>query len=104
MYVFVSDLYLQDYVGGAELTTEAILQNCNIPAILLRSKQVDENIVDNLKDRHWIFGNFSNMSDEMVLYCCKNLKYSIIEYDYKYCIHRLPEKHMTIDGHCDCEN
>jgi len=104
MYVFVSDMFVQDYVGGAELTSDAIMKKTRIPVGFLHSRQVNQKTVDALKDRHWIFGNFSDMPPDMILYCCKNLKYSIVEYDYKYCEYRLPEKHMTIAGSCSCED
>jgi hypothetical protein len=104
MYVFVSDMFVQDYVGGAELTSDAIMKKTRIPVGFLHSKDITPQAVTQLKDRHWIFGNFSDMSDDMILYCCKNLNYSIIEYDYKYCEYRLPEKHMTITGECSCEH
>lgn len=104
MFVFVSDMYAQEYVGGAELTTHAILEKTTLPVVCLKSQMVNEQVVEYLKDRHWIFGNFSAMTDETILHCCKNLKYSIIEYDYKYCKFRLPEKHVDIEGFCGCED
>ena len=105
MFIFVSDLFVDDYVGGAELTTDAIIKEVNVPVLNLRSNQVTSQVVDAYKDRYWIFGNFSAMSTEMILYCCKNLeKYSVIEYDYKYCKYRLPEKHIAAEGSCECES
>lgn len=103
MFIFVSDLFVEDYVGGAELTTDAIIKEVKVPVLSLRSNQVTKQIIDAHKDRHWIFGNFSGLSTEVILHCCKNLKYSVIEYDYKYCKFRLPEKHIAAEGSCDCE-
>ena len=103
MYVFVSDLFVQDYVGGGELTTDAILKKTNFPIGTIHSKDVSKEIVDAHKNKHWIFGNFASLTTEMILYCCKNLQYSVIEYDYKYCLYRLPEKHKQVEGHCSCE-
>ena len=104
MFVFVSDLFVEDYVGGGELTTAAIMQNSKIPIKTIRSNNLTKPIIDKYKDHHWIFGNFSALSIELILYCCKNLTYSVIEYDYKYCSYRLPEKHIKAEGSCDCEN
>lgn len=105
MIVFVSDMFVEDYVGGAELTTESIISKSKIPITKIRSQEVTKKTVDDYGDRHWIFGNFSSMSKEMLLYCCKNLSnYSVIEYDYKYCTYRLPEKHIQAEGSCNCEN
>ena len=104
MYVFVSDLFVEDYLGGGELTTDAILKKTRLPLNTIRSSQITKGIVDSFKDRHWIFGNFAGLSTELLLYCCKNLKYSVIEYDYKYCSYRLPAKHIAAEGSCTCEN
>tara|TARA_B100000073_G_scaffold300187_1_gene266482 strand:+ start:1088 stop:2695 length:1608 start_codon:yes stop_codon:yes gene_type:complete len=103
MFVFVSDLFVEDYVGGGELTTAAIIEASDIPIKTIRSNNLTRPIVDQYRDHHWIFGNFSGLSIEMILYCCKNLQYSVIEYDYKYCSYRLPEKHIKSEGHCNCE-
>lgn len=104
MFVFVSDLFIEDYVGGGELTTEAIIDKTIMPVLKIHASKVTPQIVEALKDRHWIFGNFSALNMETILYCCKNLKYSVIEYDYKYCIYRLPQKHIAATGSCNCEN
>lgn len=104
MYIFVSDLFLSDYVGGGELTTDAIMRGTKVPVTTIHSNQITKEIVTTYKDRHWIFGNFANMSTEMVLFCYKNLNYSVIEYDYKYCKYRLPLKHVAAEGLCECEN
>ena len=104
MFVFVSDFFLEDYSGGGELTSDAILRGTKIPVRTIHSHKVTREIVDAFKDRHWIFGNFANLSIDMLLYCCKNLDYSVVEYDYKYCKFRLPKKHEVAEGSCDCEN
>ena len=34
-----------------------------------------------------------------------NIRYAVVEYDYKYCRHRSPEKHQVIEGvPCDCHD
>lgn len=103
MFVFVSDFFVEDYPGGAELTTEAIIKASKAPVIKMHSAQVNRETILQHKNKHWIFGNFAALSTETVLYCCKNLKYSVIEYDYKYCKYRLPQKHVAAEGLCDCE-
>ena len=104
MFVFVSDYFVEDYAGGGELTTSAIIQGSDIPIKTIRSSNLSKEIVQQLNDHHWVFGNFSQLSLEMVVYCCKNLQYSVIEYVYKYCKYRLPEKHIAAEGFCNCEN
>lgn len=102
MIVFVADLFQEDYPGGGELTTEAIIEGCLIPIIKIRSSQINENILNSYKDCFWIFGNFAGISDHLLLYLSQNLDYSIIEYDYKFCSYRSPEKHIAATGSCDC--
>ena len=38
--VFVSDNFVEDYVGGAELTSEALIQSSPFVVFKLRSKEV----------------------------------------------------------------
>ena len=104
MIVFVSDVFAEDYVGGAELTTEGILQGTDLPLIKIRSQQLNGQIIDALKDRYWLFGNFAGVNPNLLLECVKKLTYSVIEYDYKFCKFRLPEKHIAAEGSCDCQN
>ena len=37
------------------------------------------------KDAFWIFGNYASVPEKCLLYAAKNLNYSVLEYDYKYC-------------------
>lgn len=102
MIVFVSDLYVEDYVGGGELTTEAIIEGCSLPVLKLRSSEVTPQHLVQFSDRHWIFGNFSSLNPSLLLPLMKNISYSVVEYDYKFCKYRLPEKHIAAEGECDC--
>jgi hypothetical protein len=102
MIVFVSDLFKQDYPGGAELTTDAILQDCPLPTVLVRSQQLNSSVISKYKDWYWIFGNFANISPANLIIISDNVDYSVIEYDYKYCKYRSSEKHENVEGACDC--
>ena len=103
--VFVSDMFVEDYVGGAELTTEALIESCPVRVLKLRSQQINLEVIQNLTNSYWIFGNFSSMSHELIPTIVANLKYSVLEYDYKYCKYRSPEKHEKSENKpCDCHN
>ncbi len=102
MLFFVSDAFVEHYSGGAELTTEAIIQSSNYPINKLTSEQVNPTILERYKDSYWIFGNFSGLSTKSIIYAIKNLNYSIIEYDYKFCKFRSIKKHINFEGECDC--
>lgn len=104
--VIVSDLFLEDYVGGAELTTQALVDSCLLDRnsiFKLRSSQVNVELLKQGMDKFWIFGNFSQMDPQLIPTIVANLHYSIVEYDYKLCHFRSLEKHYLETGSlCDC--
>lgn len=103
--VFVSDMFVEDYVGGAELTTEALISESPFRIQKLRSREVTLSALKNGYQKYWLFGNFSQMNPELIPTIVGNIRYSILEYDYKYCKHRSPEKHSESEGTvCDCHN
>jgi len=104
MIVFVSDMFVSDYVGGAELTTEAIITSCLMPNARVHSRKLTVQFMRQHKNAFWIFGNFYDLSLPCLLYAIKNLNYSALEYDYKFCMYRSPEKHVLAEKSCNCEN
>jgi hypothetical protein len=104
MIIFVSDLFVENYVGGGELTSEAIVNGSLLPVFKVNSKNVNLKLMANNQDKFWVFGNFADLSEACIMYAIKNLKYANLEYDYKYCIFRLPEKHIAAKGQCNCHN
>ena len=104
MIIFVADAFAKDYIGGAELTTEALIASSLMPVHRVYSAAASPRFMSENKDKFWIFGNFSSLSQDSILYAVKNLQYSILEYDYKYCVYRSPEKHKAHKGVCDCHD
>jgi hypothetical protein len=102
--VFVADAFANQYRGGAELTTDAIMSyNKNNQIAKINSKTLTEEIVNANKDFHFIICNFSDLEPKAKLALCRDANYSIIEYDYKFCSYRSPEKHKAVTGkECDC--
>jgi len=105
---FISDYFLEDGIGGAELTTNAIMvygtkRDFEVNSVHCHKINVD--VVENSKDDfHFIVCNFVQLQDEVKLYMIKNCSYSIIEYDYKICKYRSFELHQLQEGKpCDCE-
>ena len=106
--VFISDYFIEDGVGGAELTTDAIMRfgfERGVEIVGIRCSKIDKKILDYNKDtHHFIVCNFFQLQDDIKLYMAKNCSYSIVEYDYKICKHRSFELHQLIEGEpCDCE-
>ena len=107
-FAFICDFFVNDGIGGAELTTDAIMTSGNKrghPIVGINCQSVTKDILNNEKENfHFIVGNFFNLSDEVKIYMCKNVSYSIIEYDYKICEHRSLQLHKLREGSdCDCE-
>ncbi len=104
MIVFVSDLFIKDYVGGGELSTQTLIETSLLPVAQINSRFLTIEIMEQYKNAHWIFGNFTEVNLNCLLYAIKNLSYSVIEYDYKFCSYRSPEKHAIEEGECNCQN
>ena len=102
MIFFIADAFVENYIGGAELTTEALISSSLLPRAKVLSHQVTTKLLEQYKDSFFVFGNFQNLKTECILYAIKNLNYSVLEYDYKYCKYRSPGKHIEAEGSCNC--
>lgn len=102
--IFVSDLFAEDYLGGAELTTEAFVDfNDSYKVAKIKSHQVNSDLIQHGLMKKWIFFNYSGMDLNLIPMIVANLNYSIVEYDYKFCKYRSVEKHKEIEGvECNC--
>ena len=101
--VFVSDMFVENYVGGAELTSEALITSSPFVVHKLHSKDVNIQTLEQGHNKFWIFGNFSSMDLNLIPTIVANINYSIVEYDYKFCRYRSPEKHKSAENKdCDC--
>lgn len=103
--VFVSDVFAEDYVGGAELTTKAIIDSAPeyIKVFKIHASQITEKTIESGYQKYWVFGNYVSLNPNLIPTFVRNCKYSILEYDYKFCKHRSIEKHKQVTGQdCDC--
>ena len=102
--IFVADMFTDDYVGGAELTTQALMDSSQFSVHKIKSRDLTIQHLEDGHEKYWIFGNFSSISHLLIPSIVGNLDYSILEYDYKYCKWRSPEKCETVEGTpCKCE-
>lgn len=102
-FVFISDLFASDYVGGAELTSQSLIDACPEKIDCIRSKDVTIELLEQGHDKYWIFGNTSALNKELIPTIVSNMEYSVLEYDYKFCKYRSIEKHKeaeTVDCNC----
>ena len=103
--IFVADAFSDQLLGGAELTSEALMACAPFQVLRVQSRDVDLDLLERGSKCHWIFGNFSTLDFKLIPTIVGNISYSILEYDYKYCKYRSPEKHMALEGApCDCHN
>ena len=107
-YVFVNDLFKEQYVGGAELSLQALMDT--VPSgtsTKFNSAALTPGIVDTLKDATWIFGNVAQVSSPDILQYVvdSGIKYHFIEFDYKFCEYRNPVLYQRLeDEECDYAN
>ena len=90
--VFVADMFVEDYAGGAELTTQALIDSSPLEVFKIRSNQLTVEHLEKGVDKFWVFGNFANLDHQLIPSIVANMKYAVLEYDYKYCRYRSPEK------------
>jgi len=103
--IFLADVFVDDHVGGAELTSEAIIQSSPTEhrTAKIRCLDLNKDIIDQYKDAHWVVLNFITLPQDLKLHLIKNVDYSIIEYDYKFCNYRSLQMHqMKESNECDC--
>ena len=101
--IFISDFFVDDYQGGAELTTEALIEDSPFKIKKIQSSSVDIPFVEKNKEKFWIFGNFAGLDEKAKFFFIKYVNYSVIEYDYKYCRFRSDDIHKIHEGECSCE-
>ena len=103
--VFVSDFFADQLIGGAELTSQALIDSSNFKIHKVNSNLLTKEMINNARSKFWLFGNWSNANANLLIELVKipELKYGILEYDYKYCKYRSPEKHLAAENiECNC--
>jgi hypothetical protein len=104
--IFVQDFFLSDLVGGAELSMDALHRSAPLPFAVVRSSQLNRELIETHRDSHWVFGNFSHLDPTLIaLFSSSFFSYSVFEHDYKFCRWRSVEKHLSESGEeCHCES
>lgn len=103
--IFVSDMFVEDYIGGAELTLEALIEAAPVPYVKVRAQELTLEHLKQGMNKYWIFGNYSSLNPNLIPTIMANIQYSIIECDYKFCRYRSIERHLLETGNqCDCHN
>lgn len=101
--VFVSDLFASEYTGGAELTSEALILSSPLSVFRVHSRDVSLETLQSGHQKFWIFGNFSGLNPDIIPTIIANMRYSVLEFDFKVCRHRSLQKHLIAENKpCDC--
>jgi len=104
-YVFVSDMFAQQFTGGAELSLQTLINSCppGKRCEIINSANLTADIVDNNTDAVWIFGNIAHLDNTLMQHIIdKGLTYHFVEYDYKYCEYRNPTLYKFLEEEeCD---
>jgi glycosyltransferase involved in cell wall biosynthesis len=102
-YVFVSDMFKEQYTGGAELSLDVIIESCKGTKTKINSSDLTKDLIDINKESTWVFGNIAHLEDEVIKYFFENnIKYYFVEFDYKFCEYRNPKLYEFLeDEKCD---
>jgi glycosyltransferase involved in cell wall biosynthesis len=103
--IFVADYFIEDINGGAELTTEALIKKSPLPVQKIKTDQLTLKLLEEGQDCFWVFCNYAGMTPDLIPTIVTNLRYSIVEYDYKFCTFRSLERHKEETGsECNCHD
>jgi hypothetical protein len=99
-YIYVSDLFLSQYSGGAELTFQSLISKTPSDKIgAVNSELLDIATLERFSECKWIFGNVSKIKPEVLTHIINsNISYSVVEFDYKFCKHRNPKLYDLVEG------
>ena len=103
-YVFVSDMFASQWKGGAEFSLQALINNCKDEYVTLNSRDLDEYKIERYKDKIWVFGNNTQINPALYeKFAQGDIKYYMIEFDYKFCKYRNLDLHKTLESSdCNC--
>ena len=103
--VFVSDIFLEEYGGGAERSTDALYETSPYKTYKCKSNELTQELIQNGTNKFWVFFNYRSMDHNLIPLIVANLNYAIVEYDYKFCQYRSIDLHKRETGEeCDCHN
>ena len=101
--VFVADMFLEEYGGGAERSTEALFETSPYKTFKCKSNEVSQELIQSGINKLWVFFNYRGMDHNLIPLVVANLNYMIVEYDYKFCQYRSIDLHKRETGNdCDC--
>ena len=103
--VFVADVFLEEYGGGAERSTETLFEVAPYKTSKIKSSEENQQLIQQGVNKFWVFFNYRGMDHNLIPAIVANCHYAIVEYDYKYCMYRSIDLHKKETGtDCDCHD
>jgi glycosyltransferase involved in cell wall biosynthesis len=103
--IFVADMYSDEYLGGAEITTDVFYNSSKRKVCKIKCTQINNDIIEAGILKQWVFFNYASLNIQLIPIIVANLEYSIVEYDYKFCKYRSVEKHFKEElSQCNCHD
>lgn len=103
--IFVADAYPEHLNGGAELSLQALIDTSPMRIHKILGSQLKVADLKQNVGKYWVFGNYTFLNPQLLSLIAANCRYSVVEFDYKFCKHRSLEKHLTVEGSpCDCQS
>jgi hypothetical protein len=90
-FIYISDMFLSDIVGGGELNDHELCEL--LGATKIRSNYVDVAFLQKNIDANFIISNFIGLSESAKQFLTNNHKYVIYEHDHKYLKNRNPAEY-----------
>lgn len=102
--IFVQDFFVAEVLGGAELTSDAIIKACPYKLFEIHSHSITEAMIQKHREKIWVFGNQTQVAHHLLqMFITLNIQYYFFEYDFKPCVMRSTKKHELQTGKCDCD-
>lgn len=95
--IIVNDFFSDELVGGAELTTDAIVDELRCQGAkpcCIRSRELTPQLIISAREKLWVLCNFASANLAALQALVRYARYVIIEYDFKFCSSRSPDKHV----------
>lgn len=104
--IFLSDFFIDDFIGGAEASDEALIESLHDASVVV--KKVHCRNFENLhpkEDNFYIVSNFATLDQKWIDFLTKKCSYVIYEHDYKFLSQRDPAKYENnTPRDCDVVN
>ena len=102
---FLSDFFLEDFVGGAEASDYALIEALLDKGVKIKKIRCREFNLHRNSNSFYIISNFATLEKEHLNFITKNCKYVIYEHDYKFLSLRDPAKYENCNPrHTDVVN